>query len=128
MGLSGLTALLPGGREYTFLPQTLPYMGMAKKTFKIGEYCAGGIIQAVVNDKEVTVIQKQWDFSAGSTKSSDQSNAQEMDRETVNADDSNARRTLSDFMERITTHYYSEQVLEWIESKVELKKSGYFSW
>lgn len=97
---------------------------MAEKTFKIGEYCAGGIITARTTRNTVTIIQKEWDYSTGSRKSSDQSNAKELDRISLPADGSDTSRQLSDWLNNITTSYYSEQVLNWVKSKVKLK--GYW--
>ena len=72
---------------------------MAKKTFKIGEYCKGGILSVETTSKTATVIAKDWDFSQGSNRGSNQSNAKEFDRETVQLDDTDARRKLSNFLE-----------------------------
>ena len=65
---------------------------MKTKTFKIGEYCKGGIITVEIKGKQIDVIAKDWDYSKGTMKSSDQSNAKEFDRLTVNADDETVRR------------------------------------
>ena len=61
---------------------------MATKTFKIGEYCKGGIITVEIKGKVISVIGKEWDYSKGSRKSSNQSNAKEWCRGTVLATDS----------------------------------------
>lgn len=94
---------------------------MAQKTFKIGEYCRGGIIKAIATEDKVTIIGKDWDFSAGSTKGSNQSNAKEWTRLEVSTQDSNARREALNFLEDLTTPYYAEQVLKWVESKTTFK-------
>lgn len=96
---------------------------MATKTFKIGEYCKGGVITVEITKKTITIIGKDWDTSTGYNKSSDQSNAKEFTRETVAIGDSQANRTLTQFLNELTTHYYSEQVMDWIRSKVNLPKS-----
>jgi hypothetical protein len=98
---------------------------MANKTFKIGEYCKGGIIQVKVNEKtkDVIVIGKEWDFSKGSNKGSNQSNAKEWTRKKVNADNSTAKRELIFFLSDLTTSYYTDKVIEWIEEKVEFKQT-----
>ncbi len=95
-------------------------MANATKTFKIGEYCAGGIITAQIKGDEVTLINKAWDHSAGDRRSSDQSNAEELSRITVNVEDSNAERRLDNFLNLLTTCYYAEEVLKWVKSKVKL--------
>lgn len=98
---------------------------MAKytKTFKIGEYCQGGIITVEINGKKIDVIGKEWDHSAGSRRSSDQSNAQEFRRNTFDADDSQVQRKLADVLCDLTTSYYADTVTKWIETKVTLNKS-----
>ena len=88
----------------------------ATKTFKIGEYCKGGIITAIAEDKQVTVIGKDWDFSKGSNRGSDQSNAKEFTRLEVHLYDGDAYRILYEFLSDLTTHYYAEQVIDWIEA------------
>ncbi len=97
-------------------------MAKATKTFKIGEYAKGGVITVEINGKVITVIGKDWDFSTGSRKSSDQSNAKEFTRGTVESTDPDAYFKLYDFFGNLTTHYYAEQVIEWIISKSEVKK------
>lgn len=97
-----------------------------RKTWKIGEYCKGGIITVEINGKRVDIIAKDWDTSAGYNKGSNQSNAKEFDRETVLISDSNAERKMRNFLEDLTTHYYSSEVIDWIKSKVVLKNE--FGW
>ena len=98
---------------------------MAKKThtFKIGECCKGGVITVEITDSKVVVIGKEWDTSAGYNKGSNQSNAKEWTRETVSMTDSEGYWKLSDFLNDLTTHYYSEQVLEWICANSSFNKS-----
>jgi len=98
---------------------------MATKTFKIGEYCKGGIITAVATKTKVTIIAKDWDFSAGTRRGSDQTNAKEFDRREVSTSSSSARRELQDFLEDLTTYCYAGQVLDWVESKTEFT-NAYF--
>lgn len=92
---------------------------MASKTFKIGECCKGGIIQAIATKGKVTIIGKNWDFSAGSNKGSNQSNAKEWTRLEVSTSNENAKSKIREFLEDLTTSYYAGQVLEWVESKTE---------
>ncbi len=96
---------------------------MTTKTFKIGEYAKGGIITVEIRGKIITVIGKDWDFSTGSRKSSDQSNAKEFTRGTVEATDSNVERKLTEFLHDLTTSYYTDQIMKWIESKVKLQRN-----
>ena len=99
---------------------------MITKTFKIGEYAKGGVITVEVNGTRIDVIGKEWDMSKGTSKGSDQSKAKEFTRETVDALDSSAYRKLYFFLSDLTTHYYSELVIDWIVSKTNIKKS--FGW
>jgi hypothetical protein len=96
---------------------------MTSKTFKIGEYCKGGIITVEITGKIITVIGKEWDYSTGTRRSSDQSKAEEFTRGTADATDSNVRRKLSEFINDLTTSYYTDQIIKWIESKVKLETS-----
>jgi hypothetical protein len=94
---------------------------MATKTFKIGEYSRGGVITANVDKNKVTVIFKNWDFSSGSSKSSDQSKAKEYNRIEVDANSSGAETKL--FMELTddTTAYWADTVIQWIKTKTNLQ-------
>lgn len=81
---------------------------MATKTFKFGEYVRGcSDIKVTINEKkkdsyciEITTI--DFDKSKDSTA---------MTKE---------YGKLRDFFENLTTPYYSEKILTWIESKTEL--------
>ena len=97
---------------------------MATKTFKIGEYCKGGIITVITKGYDVTIIGKDWDFSQGTKKSSNQKNAKEFTRFELSADDSRFSWGASQFLHNLTTSYYTDQVMKWIESKVDTKGSA----
>jgi hypothetical protein len=94
---------------------------MKTKTWKIGEYCKGGIITVEIRGKKIAVIGKDWDMSKGTNRSSDQSGAKEWTRLEVQADSQNAHRQLDDFLCDLTTSYYSGEVIKWIETKVKLE-------
>lgn len=96
---------------------------MKTKTFKIGEYCKGGIITVEIKGNTIAVIAKEWDHSQGTRRGSDQKNAKEWDRLTVEADVDGVERKLLDYLCDLTTSYYADQVLEFIKSKVTLNKS-----
>ena len=96
---------------------------MATKTFKIGEYCKGGVITVETKAKTVTVIGKDWDVSKGTMKSSDQSNAKEFTRLTFNIDKSGVENDLDMFLGELTTSYHSGEIIKWIKSKVKLATS-----
>ena len=97
---------------------------MAKKTFKIGEYCRGGIITVETKGNDVAIIGKDWDFSQGSRKSSNQSNAKEWTRFELSADDDRFSWGASQFLNDLTSSYYADMVMKWIESKVDTKGSS----
>lgn len=99
---------------------------MATKTFKIGEYAKGGVITVETKGNKVDIIGKDWDFSTGSRKSSDQSNAKEFTRETIQADEAGAERKMLDFLCDLTTSYYADEIMKWIKSKVEIKSSMFW--
>jgi hypothetical protein len=99
---------------------------MATKTFKIGEYCKGGVITIETTAKKVVVIAKEWDTSKGFSKGSDQSNAKEWNRLEVSTTDSDARTKIDWFLFDLTTSYYADEVMKWIESKVSFKRE--FEW
>ena len=104
-------------------------MAKATKTFKIGEYCKGGIITVEISGNVIDIIGKDWDTSAGLTKKSNQSNAKEFIRETYNAKDSNVERQMMNFLEDLTTHYYASEVVSYIKTKVTLEaNSGWYGW
>lgn len=112
------------GLANTALPaavSTQNHKAMTTKTFKIGEYCRGGIITVEITGKVIVVIGKEWDFSAGSTRSSNQSKAKEFTRGTVSTDEPDAYNKLYNFLIELTTHFYTEQVIKWINTKVVIK-------
>ena len=101
-------------------------MAKATKTWKIGEYCKGGIITVEINGKEITIIGKDWDTSTGYTKKSDQSNAKEFTRGSILSIDEGAERKIMDFLEDLTTHYYASMVLDWIKTKVTFERKEWW--
>ena len=96
-------------------------MAKATKTWKIGEYAQGGVITVEIVGKVISIIGKEWDTSTGYSKSSNQSNAKEFTRGTVTSDDREAYRKMYNFLSDLTTHYYADTILKWIESKVKLE-------
>lgn len=92
---------------------------MATKTWKIGEYAKGGIITVETTKTKVIVIGKEWDYSQGSNRSSNQSNAKEWIRVEIDVKSNGARRKVDTFLNDLTTYYYADEILKWIETKVE---------
>lgn len=97
-------------------------MAKSTKTFKLGEWAKGGVITVNINGDNITVIGKEWDYSKGSRKSSDQSGAKEFTRLEVKSTEIDAYKKLLIFLQDLTTSYYADTILEWIESKTTLKK------
>ena len=87
------------------------------KTWKIGEYCRGGIITVEIKGKVISVIGKDWDHSKGTRRSSDQSNAKEWTRGTILSNEPEAEWKLERFINDLTTSYYTDEVIKWIKSK-----------
>lgn len=95
---------------------------MAKKTWKLGEVCRGGVITVETKNNLIKVIGKEWDYSQGTNKASNQSNAKEWTRLEVDAEISDADRQLSMFINDLTTSYHTDNIMKWIESKTKLNK------
>lgn len=93
---------------------------MSTKTWKLGEVCQGGIITVNTTKTKVIVIGKEWDYSQGSNKGSNQSNAKEFTRAEFDLNLVGSRE-VDNFLNSLTTSYHSGEILKWIESKVEFK-------
>lgn len=98
-------------------------MSKSTHTWKIGEYCKGGIITANINGKDITLLLKEWDYSKGSRRSSDQTNAKVIETERMHADSVSVQRDLADVLCDWTTSFYADEIIKWIETKVNLYKS-----
>lgn len=99
---------------------------MATKTWKLGELSKGGVITVETTANKVAVIAKEWDTSKGFSKGSDQSKAKEWNRLEVSTTDSDAKSKIDWFLFDLTTSYYADEVMKWIESKVSFKRE--FEW
>lgn len=95
---------------------------MATRTWKLGEVCKGGIITVETKGNEVTIIGKDWDYSQGTKRGSNQSNAKEWTRVEVNAEERDADRQMALFLQDLTTSYWTDEIMKWIESKTNLTK------
>lgn len=93
---------------------------MATKTWKIGEYAKGGIITVEIKGNKIAVIGKDWDTSKGYNRGSNQSSAKEFDRFEIDAKERESHNKLYMYLSDLTTHYYASNILEWIETKVDL--------
>ena len=99
-------------------------MAKSTHTWKLGEVCKGGVITVEINGDKVAIIGKDWDFSKGSRRSANQTNAQEWVRIEITATADKAKREVLEFLQDLTTSYYADQILKWIESKVKLSTNG----
>jgi len=101
---------------------------MNTKTFKIGEYAKGGVITAEVHKNTIKIIGKEWDYSQGSSRNSNQSNAKEFTSLEVGKNDANCYGKLNNFLNDLTTSYYSDVILEWINTKTIVKMKMFGNW
>lgn len=85
---------------------------MATKTWKLGEVCKGGIITIETTKTQVKVIAKEWVSS------------KEWNRLEVNLSEKDSRSKIDWFLFDLTTSYWTDEILKWIESKVEFKTNG----
>ena len=99
---------------------------MATKTWKLGEVCRGGVITIETTKTQVKVIAKEWDTSKGFNKGSDQSQAKEWNRLEVNIAEKDSRSKIEWFLFDLTTSYWADEILKWIETKVDLQKSKFW--
>ncbi len=99
---------------------------MATKTWKIGECCKGGIITVVIKHTKITIIGKEWDYTKGSNRGSNQSGAKEWTRLELQAFEDDAYRKEYAFLSDLTTHFYAERIIDWIEEKIGYKTKSYF--
>ncbi len=98
-------------------------MAKATKTWKIGERAMGGVITVEINGKEVHLIGKEWDTSTGYNRGSNQSNAKEFIRKTLNADAKRSYMDMLDFLCYLTSSYFADQIADWVVEKSEINKS-----
>jgi hypothetical protein len=79
---------------------------MASKTFKIGEYAIGGIIQVRITENVIKIDALDW-----TTK--EKIMGREFNAEVLNAD-----YEVIDYLNELTSSYYADQVLEFIKKNV----------
>jgi hypothetical protein len=98
---------------------------MAKhtKTWKLGEVCQGGVITVIVDKKEIFIIGKEWDNSAGYKKSSNQSQAKEFTSKAIQTGDREAHTKCFMFLTDLTTAYWANEIIKWIETHVKFQKN-----
>ena len=84
----------------------------ATKTFKIGEYAIGGIIKVDISGQVLAIKALDWNSK------------KEVLNGSFTADESDARLNVFNFLNELTSSYYSDKIIQWIESKIELNKNG----
>lgn len=98
-------------------------MAKATKTWKIGERAKGGVITVEINGKIVSIIGKEWDTSKGYSKASNQSNAKEFTRGTLDSTERDSHWKIDSFLCDLTSSYFADTITKWIETKVTLNKN-----
>lgn len=79
---------------------------MAKKTFKIGEYAVGGIIQVCTTSNSITIDALEWN-----------SKQKIMGREfQVRA--MNVSYEINNYLNELTSSYYADKVMDFIKENV----------
>ena len=84
----------------------------ATKSFKIGEYAVGGIIQVQLTGK--TVIIKALDYNDKSL----------VEAGSTTTDTQGFENQIDEYLNKLTSHYYAEKIKTWITEKSDIK----FSW
>lgn len=87
---------------------------MAKKTFKIGECCKGGIISVETKGQNISVIGREY------------VSGKEFTRLDISADNSDVYKKLFFFISDLTSAYYTDKVIDFIKSKVTLAKNYFY--
>jgi hypothetical protein len=94
-------------------------MAKAKtKTWKLGEICKGGIITVEVTGQKIAIIGKEWDYSKGSNRGSNQNGAKEWTRLEVEANEYDAERQVSNFLHDLTHSWAVDEIEKWIKPQV----------
>ena len=86
------------------------------KSFKIGEYAKGGIIKVDIVGKSLTI------------KALDYNSKKEVMSGSVMVDEFDARWKVLNYLNELTSSYYADKVMKYIESKVELHKGSGWIW
>ena len=88
------------------------------KTWKLGEICQGGVVTVEITGQKIAVIGKEWDYSKGSNKGSDQSKAQEFTRLEIEAHEFGASRKVLEFLQDLMHSWAADEISKWIEGQV----------
>jgi len=88
------------------------------KTWKLGEICKGGVVTVEVTGQKIAIIGKDWDFSKGSNRGSDQSGAKEWTRLEIEANEFNAQRSVLEFLQDLMHSWAADEIEKWIGKQV----------
>ena len=86
----------------------------AKKSFKIGECAVGGIIQVELKGKLLSV------------KALDYNSKREVQSGSILTDEYNAYWKTMNYLNELTSSYYADKIMKFIESKTELNNRSNF--
>lgn len=78
----------------------------AKKTFKLGELCTGGIIEVNIKNKDVSIDVIDWDTNV------------QISNYILSDED-----LILNYLLTLTTYYHAEKIMEWIKTKVKFNKA-----
>lgn len=81
-------------------------LSMATKTFKIGEYAVGGIIQVRTTSETINIDALDWTTKEKLVGREFQVNAKDVDYDIIN------------YLNELTSSYYAEKVFDFIKEKV----------
>jgi len=90
---------------------------MAKKTFKIGECCKGGIIKVVTTEKKISINVHDMYLDNKIIATHDEQ-ITDYDKN-INCDA--LERRISNFLHDMTTAYYAGKVMNWMKDKTGIK-------
>lgn len=80
----------------------------------IGEYCQGGIISVEIDDNNVTLIGREWDYS----KPLPQDNARKWIHQSYNIHTDPLEWLTMGWLEEITTYYHADMIMKWIKKQI----------
>ena len=89
-------------------------MAKKTKTFKIGEYAVGGIIEVSIEEITITsarIVIRALDWNTKEIVLTD----------SAMSDEENVRSTLIESLNEFTSYYHAEKIFDWIKANVDLK-------
>lgn len=99
---------------------------MKTKTWKLGEICQGGVVTVNVKGQSITIIGKEWDYSKGSNKGSDQSGAKEFTRFEIEANEYGASRKVLEFLQNLMHSWAADEIEKWIKERVTFTSDNFW--